>query len=398
MINARTGKYFICLLPFFELFTLEMLIARGILAQPLGLLTTVLSVARLLISAWMILGVLFRNIFSVTYTTWGIAIFSVARVISGLINGSFYIGMIIAAISYIGFVLLCEQMIYESKESFYKALGMLFGIFAILGAVSVWLFPNGFFYAGSKAEAVYLLGSKNSSFAYFLVFLLLWNLYSLRENQKLPRYGGIAILLFAVTEGICDSSNAILCLIILLFFFLLIKHNKKIYKCCTPLLLELAVVFMGIFIIFGSTSEFVGNILNALGRDFTFSGRNVLWRQAINILMANPLFGAGANQEFVLATGAVANHAHCFYLDTFAKYGILCFGTVAVMITCVMYRLSKLKKDRLLIMTGVFVFVYLVHCITEDASIYMLSVILLIAESLSINEKINFSKMNSKEK
>lgn len=391
-INNKTVSYILCCFPFFELFTLEMLIARGVLTGVLSLITAGFSVARLLISLYMIARVFARNLCSITYTAWGIIAFSFFRVISSLINGTFGMGLVLAAISYIGFVMVCEWMIYESKQDFYKAVFLLFGIYAIVGAISIFAFPNGFFDAATKAQAVYFLGSKNSSFDYFLIFMLLLVIRSFEQTDNLPRFTEIIVLFFLIAEVICDSSNAMLCLAILMCMLFMVKYTKNIYSCCSPAILVTAVFILGFMIVFGSTSNLLRSVVAIIGRDLSFSGRDTLWKQALEVVARNPLAGAGVNSSFVLATGAKASHAHCFYLDVFAKYGVFCFGAIMAMITGVMKKISNVKRDKRIVTIGAFVFVYLLHCVTEDASIYILGMILLLAETADMKENVVYRK------
>lgn len=381
-IRNKTIKYLFLLFPFFELFTLELFVSKNILAVPFNLILTCLSIARLLISLFMIVKALHRNIFTISYTVWGIFLFSLFRILSSLLNQSFYVGLVIGGISYIGFVLLCEEMIYESRKDFYDAVYYLLGFYTFLGVLSVWILPNGFFNAEDKAYAVYFLGSKNASYPYFFTFTYVWYLKNLIKNGEMPKFGGWIILLLLLTERICDSSNAVLCFALLWGFHMFIKHNKKIYENLSPFLLEIIVIIGACLIVFGSTSSFLENILAMLGRDISFSGRGLLWKQAINLIVQNPLTGTGGATTFILATGVPMLHAHCFYLDIFAKYGVLVFASIIGMISFIMLRLSKEKKRKEIIVSGVFVFIYLVHCISEDTSIYFLSMILLLAESL----------------
>lgn len=390
--NEKTIKYIFLLVPFFELYTFELIAAKGFFVQPLSIVMSLFSFCRLFISVVVIYRGLFRNFYSVSCTTWGILIFSLSRVVNSFLNGSFQTGLVIGGISYIGFALLCEEMMYESGDDFRNAFCILFGILTIGGIASIWLFPNGFFDAEAKAYAIYFLGSKNASFSYLFIYAYAWYIQSLLEKERVPRYAGILFLVFVATELVCDSSNAVLCFVILFGFHILIKYNKKIFELCTPLRLLIAATGACCLIVLGSTSSLLKKIVGMIGRDLSFSGRDLLWRQALDTIKNHPFSGEGVGKTYILATGVPMLHAHCFYLDVFAKYGVVPFLSILGMISMVMRKLSKQGRKKIFISAGAFVFTYLIHCITEDTSLYALSAILLLTESVCISEETVYRK------
>ena len=64
----------------------------------------------------------------------------------------------------LGFCLLCFILADQSPKSLFNACRIMFGALSIIGVVSIYLFPKGFFDAVDTNNAVYFLGGKNGSF------------------------------------------------------------------------------------------------------------------------------------------------------------------------------------------------------------------------------------------
>jgi O-antigen ligase len=101
-------------------------------------------------------------------------------------------------------------------------------------------------------------------------------------------------------------------------------------------------------------------VLEAVGRDFTLSGRTKLWGWAINIASARPWLGAGyrsfwidANTKYFFtsfawqknADGTLSDsyhgpdHSHSSYVDTFVELGIVGCALLAVLILSSLWRM-----------------------------------------------------------
>lgn len=390
MINLKLKRrcmiYILLLIPFFELYSFDMLAGKNVFPFLFKGITTLFSLCRIFITAFMVADFMYHRRLPAMITTWGIGFYCLACIITSWQNGSLYINYVVGTMTYIGLAMLCEKMIRTSMEDFHKACILLFGFYSIVGAAVIFLMPGGFFHAATKAEAVYFLGSKNSSFPFFLVFLYFFFYDGLRRKGKLPRFGGIISMILLLAVIVCDSSNSFLCLFIVFAYYVVLKYGYKLYRLANAKLLFVFSVFLTLFIIFSANHEVIKSVVSMLGRDTSYSGRDVLWEQAIEMFLSHPFMGNGIFSEFQLKTGVIANHAHSVYLDIMAKYGIFplvfLFGTIILII----FRFSKSRNRKLVNLMGVFLFTILLHNIFDDIAIYVLVLLFISFETAPYKE------------
>lgn len=387
-IKRRCIIYVLLLIPFFELYSFDMLAGRNVFPLFFKVLTTLLSLCRVCITAFMAADFLYHRRLPAMITTWGFGFYCLACIITSYMNGSLYINYVVGNITYIGLALLCERMMRTSMEDFHKACILLFGFYSIVGALTIFVFPNGFFHAATKAEAVYFLGSKNSSFYYFLIFLFFLFYHALGRKEKLPRFGGIISMVLLLAVLVCDSSNSFLCLFVVFAYYMVLKYGYKLYRLANARLLFLLGIFLTLFIIFSANHELIKTIVNMVGRDTSYSGRDTLWEQALEMFVEHPFIGNGIFSEFQLKSGVWASHAHNLYLDIMAKYGVfpllILIGTIVLIISS----FSKTKNRRLANLAGVCLFTILLHNIFDDIAIYVLVLLFISFETAPYKEPV----------
>lgn len=128
-----------------------------------------------------------------------------------------------------------------------------------------------------------------------------------------------------------------------------------------------------------------GPVLEAVGRDMTFSGRTTLWRGVETIVAAKyPVLGAGYG-AFFTPKGAlddlapylsywsgVPNHAHSGYLNTRANLGwpglLLLGALIAVSLYRVIRKLVSGERNRIWVGVFAFQFLFLVNGFSESSA------------------------------
>lgn len=376
-VKRKCMIYVLLLLPFFELYSLEMFAAKGVFPAVIKVITTLCSLGRIGITGYLVCDYLYRRRLPSLITTWGMGLFCLSCITASFLNGSLYLQYIVGNITYIGLALLCEKMMRNSVEDFHKACLILFGFYSMIGAVTIYLFPNGFFNAATKAEAVYFLGSKNSSFFYFMILLFFYYYESQRKKGRLPKFGGIVCIALLFAVKICDSSSSLMCLLLILAGYLVIKYGQRFYKFLNAKLLFVFCILLTLFIIFSANHVVIKTIVEMVGRNTSYSGRDKLWEQAMEMFMENPFIGNGIFSEFQLATGVWATHAHDVYLDWLAKFGIFPLVIFLVTTLMILHKCAKSKNKKMVNLIGIFLFVLYLHNIFDDVSMYI--VVLLFA-------------------
>lgn len=373
----------IILLPFFELLTFEELIQTNHAPVLWKIVLIVYSLSRISFSS---IALFKGNIDSSLISFWGILTFIVLENIVSLFNDSLYINFFVGSLTMAGLVLICSKMIFKSSRIFICSCYYLFGFMSILGMLSTFIFPNGFFHAPIKAYAIYFLGSKNTAFFYYIVFIY-FLLY-----RDLIYYGHFLfkrvlwIILFIISSLICDAANSfIILLIILIIYTFNCKVNISLrlfkFKILLPIILVLALL-----ILIEPVRNLFSPIFGLLGRDVTFTGRDFLWHQAIQKFLEHPLLGNGIDTTFKLQTGAVASHAHSHYLDILSKYGVITLASLIVTIGMVIRKSKKYNNNRYVIMLNwIIMFALLVHSIIDHLMIYNFLIILVSIELLHVD-------------
>lgn len=369
-IRRKSLIYILLLFPFFELYSLEMIIAKGVFPEIFKIITYVYVLLRMGISAYAICAHLYERRTIESRSTWWLLLFVSLLVVSSAINGSVYLTYITGAFTYVGFTILLNKMLQESYEDLVFGGMVLFGMYAVINFVTTLLFPNGFFHALNKAEAVYFLGSKNSSYYYLLIFLLLFSVYSLEKNHKLCNGHLIWTLFFMLSAFVCRSSNTLICLFIVFVYYFIAIYGKLLLKFLDWKILSITIVLIVLLIMFGNNSELVYKVVTALGRDMSFSGRDYLWEQVFELFGENPIWGNGIYTTFTLKTGVVATHAHNLYLDLLAKHGVVTLLSFLALIVSAFVSVGKETDKNLRYMKGLFLFVILLHNVFDDCSVY----------------------------
>lgn len=396
-INFTPILYAILLAPFFESFVISMFISDGINTSFWNLIANIYTVARFIVSTYAIVRMLYRlpkHSIKINGVLFWCLMYLVMQVVSCVLNGSFTANQLLGLYSYIGFVVLCREIQNQSQKLFFKAVIALFAILSGIGVVTTVIFPNGFFNAPIKAYAYYALGSKNSSFFYFYSLMFAWFGYSMAYKGKLPRWGGICIFVLILTAAICDSGNSMICLGIILVFYLLEKYWKGLFKYVNPKLLFFGVCLIAVIIYAGINLPLIELITGSIGRNVTFTGRDMLWTSAVYQFASSPVFGVGQNATFMLSNGTEATHAHSLFLDIMAKYGLVTAIPLFALFICMIKKMLRLKNRLLINQIGVFLFAAILHMVFDVPSGYFLLLIVALTENISLAKR-NLCSSNS---
>lgn len=217
----------------------------------------------------------------------------------------------------------------------------------MLGMVSE--MPKGYIgYANGYSVAnLWYLGHRNSLRDYFYplicMALLLTVVYKKASKGRLI----VAALLFLSSVAILlfvDSKTSALVLLFCgaLYFLMRIFSLKKPYPwilLAVSSLAFLAVMSMEIF------ADLFESITQLIGRDLTFSGRTILWSQALDIIASHPFAGIGFTfSPDLLLNGWSASHPHNATLEIALFYGI---GAVAIAVLTLALCADSLKSASL---------------------------------------------------
>lgn len=382
-LDKTVIKNLLLLFPFFELQSLKMLAESGIYTSMCNLLLQLMSVGRIIITLF-VFGHILKNRMRISGVIFCTAGFVLSENLASVINRSIYVKYFIGSMTYIGFVIMCKYLIRESKEKFVKACIIFFGTLSILGAIQIIIMPFGFTNVSNKAFSVYLLGAKNTSFFYYVVFLFFCFTEDVYRRQKITIRTILCLVLFCLAAVMCDSMNSLGMLLILSMFAVGFNIFCGMHKIVKPKLVIFFVIAISVIILIPRGREMLNPLLQMVGRNASFTGRDVLWNQAINYFFKHPICGNGINTEYLLKTGIYQNNAHSHYLDILSKYGLIVFLFDIAIPILALRRTVKSGGDnkKIVAVKSAVAGVLLLHSIIDHVPFYHYLLIMLCIEQI----------------
>ncbi|MCI9077629.1 MAG: O-antigen ligase family protein [Lachnospiraceae bacterium] len=379
-------KNIVLLIPFFELQSFEMLIDEGIRPGFLNILLQVFSLLRIIITVYLFMDIFIKNKLRASSVVVCTLLFVLLENIVSFANGSIYLSYMAGSFTFIGFALMCSYMAKKSEYQFIIACKYLFGILSILGALQIIIMPYGFLHSSDKAFAIYLLGSKNSSFFYFVIYIFFAFYQDIQVYGKIKLKHILLEALFIIASVYADSMNTLVMLILIFIFAIVFNYGKEIYRLISPMTVIILTIVIAAVILVPEIRKKLEPVLQIIGRNTSFTGRDVLWEQAIADFIHRPLIGNGILTKFRLKTGVFQGNAHSHYLDLLAKYGIFVFVAYILIPICALAKSVKYGKQdkRFIALKSIIVFVILFHSITDHMPFYHFILIMNAIELLSV--------------
>ena len=363
VLSHREFVFLLLLIPFFKLLSFEMFRERNVFKSFFGMMVILYDYGRVIAASYGYLKLIMNKARRLSKISKLFILFFTIQLIACIANGSIDLFITAKIYTYIGFVLILNYLLLRYSKQLLNAVKLHFGILSILGVFTVMIFPFGFLHGSDVYDAVYLVGGKNSSFPFYYVFLLVFYVdYIVNHKYKLPKLWTVPLILTIIAVLICQSVNSALELTIIFTISTLYMIRKIKVNAYIPIA---SMYTMLILIYLGSNMPFINNFLEQLGRNSSFSGRTILWNQAFLNILSNPITGGGYKLVYNIWDG-VTDHAHSWYLDTFAKYGVISLVAFALIIITVLNKLSCIRYKPLRCYLGLFFMVYLLHMGFDD--------------------------------
>ena len=261
---------------------------------------------------------------------------------SGIMNGNTSITTLGSLYANVGFCLLCAGMYTHDQKEFLWTGAVAFSVYTILGVISVYLFPLGFFHSKNTYDAIYGLGAKNNAFPFYFACFFFWNLILMDTDKTKWKWIPVLIIPTVVAGYICQSTNTMICMLLLLVLTLLVLGMERMFCKINPVVVLVAFVAVIALVYTGLESQLLASLLEKFNRTLTFSGRDTLWNQAGIYFNRKPFFGAGSELTFTLANMQTTTHAHSQWLDKLAKFGII---PMVFLVNAVLYTFIRARKS-----------------------------------------------------
>ena len=194
----------------------------------------------------------------------------------------------------------------------------------LLGATSVWdlylfvnlatllIYPTGLATDVVSRDSIWFLGGKNPQIRLIIPILSLSLLRTYWKKTGISLYNYILIAVSAISVFICGSGTALLGLSVYLVLFAVFCFNKKKVPAFFTLNMSLVcIACIGIAIIaFEIQSMFSYIIEDLLGKALTFTGRTVVWEDALKLIADAPILGYGYYNAEAYRSLLYVSHPH----------------------------------------------------------------------------------------
>ena len=214
-----------------------------------------------------------------------------------------------------------------SKEKFNNCLGTILFAYEILtyiNLLTIIAFPNGLYNIGFDRK-YYFLGHVNIAIRYILPGSCISLIYSFIKKDKMTIRSYIYIISSIITLLITWPATAIAGYTIFLALISIMIKYKRTSKILNPFNAHIACIITSyLIIVTGIQKKFNKIIVGILHKDLTFTGRTVIWDQAIKTIRKNILFGYGRLEEEsrrLLLNGVSSTHNQ--YLNIVFEGGII---------------------------------------------------------------------------
>ncbi len=226
----------------------------------------------------------------------------------------------------------------RDPEGFVVTAEYIFRTLLLVNLASMLAFPGGLGLTRSSNK-IFLLTSDNGLLKYLLVFCVIHGLYGcMRKNGLFTNlwFYGVCILELLIGDA-ATSYIAFAVYLAGLLFLGVLPYTRLIW-----------VIFGGIlaanwFLLILRRMELFGTIVKLVGKNLTFSGRTVIWDNAIRILRRLPIFGYGVSENtYYVIYKNTSMEAHNMILSLLLQGGILLLVLFAAQIVCVNLRVQHM--------------------------------------------------------
>lgn len=336
-ISVNQIKFFILLLPFFELtyFSTFSMVDR------------IYSVAKILVLAYLLIYIfLIKKEIKFSAFQVVIVIYEIYLIVNTFLQSGALSTAITTATATIGFLLVVQTLVERNGYDLITSMMFIFELIIYGNLLVMLIFPQGLYGDVVNGRCYWLLGHQNQTILYVINAIMIAVIY-MKMKQKTLRYSysvrAICLIVGSVASIFyVNSATSIFGLFIILAVVLFNKFGFRI-TILQGVIVSLILFF--VIVLFRNLELSSGIIQNILHRDLTLSGRTKIWDNALLYIKERPIFGYGietyalANQRFGFTT------AHCKYLYDLYQGGIVLFFLQLAIFWCVDRIDKKVKKQ-----------------------------------------------------
>lgn len=204
------------------------------------------------------------------------------------------------------FLAYADLMLHKKTKQFINTVSVFFAFYIVINALMLLIFPDGigaylpgYDYLRVDSRMSWL-GLDNGYIKYFLIaFVVFFFSYKDKPFKRNMLYMCMFVSMLFVWSG-----TGILGIFIMIAYVYLVNRGKLVKNVNYWFCFALGVIsFLGI-VIFRVAEYFSNFIVNVLGKDITFTGRTLLWDQALLLIGKQPIYGYGVYDYDLLISPA----------------------------------------------------------------------------------------------
>ncbi len=386
--------YLLLIMPYFELGSIGMFEQQGGLL--FVLLAKLYTIARTMIDVFVVIDFVKNRKFPSSKVANLLILYFAVGIFVQILHGYVSLFSLLGVMNNLSIIYIIDKLFQRDDKEYLSTMMLFFGTFSVIGAVSIFISPNGINNAFILDEAIWFLGGKNGNGEYFLLFLLSLLLYREKMGTGFKLGDYLLAFIFLGCVIICNSANSTVCIsFVLLYMFFKSFWVKLLVNINWFFVLLLMIGGISFIVVSDELPDIMKELINILGKNEGLSGRTILWAQAITYFLSNPWLGAGTEIIYYINFFKTEPHAHSMYLDTLAKGGIFPMAVFTWMIIAALKSISKYEK-RISATKVIFAFIFVVHMAFEDLPIPFVAVVFMLIGNNKIG-KMSAVRYNEKE-
>ena len=219
------------------------------------------------------------------------------------------------------------------NKSFYlfKGIALVFNVIIVIS------FIESFVHFPGLSGANHFAATKNVYMRYIYLGIIMDAYMDFKEKgdislATIALLGAVSVTVLRY-DSIAGFLTTFVVFVLLLVRRFLLRNNMPLAK--SRLFLYIS-VGLGAFVVFLRQFAFYEDLLSSFGKDLTFTGRTIIWDQALERIAQNPVFGGGHISPYGYET--LGNEtwssasSHNFYLDVLLETGIVGIAIVLLIL------------------------------------------------------------------
>lgn len=282
----------------------------------------------------------------------------------------------VQAAAFVSICLLIDMAICNQAKATVRTLRVILEVYLFINVASIILFPEGM-YTSNLFEKYYFLGYKNQMINFILpaLCLSLFDHVTYRKKSVSSALRVIAVLMVSLASALLVDSGASTIIVLAMACFVLARKalSPKIFNANSYLVLNILIFFA---IVVFEMQYLLSDVIQALGRDLTLTGRVYIWEKTRYLIQENWLLGYGVESyaDRVFQYNSLGYsfydryaglHAHDRYLETLFRGGILLLVVYLSILVLSARQMYRNRSNSGVAILAFSIFLYLTGMITE---------------------------------